>query len=272
MKLCISTLACPKWSLQQMIDAAVANGIAGIDFRGIQQQIDTTLADDFATHLDQTISRLSAAGLSIPSFNSSVTLVTPAAQRWQQMLEEAHRTAELSRKTKTPFVRVFGGGIPKEISREEALMMGQRHLRQVVKICKPAGLIPLLETHDDWRAAQSVLEMIHEFSPDEVGVVWDIEHTVRVGETPGDTARALQRYIRHVHIKDGVYNGTHRTGKLLGEGTLPLTDFIRSLKAIGYSGWVCLETERRWLEECPDPEQSVPQFAQFMRQVDQIAQ
>ena len=53
---------------------------------------------------------------------------------------------------------------------------------------------------------------------------------------------------------------------LLGEGQLPLLQCLQALVRIGYDGWFCLETEKRWHAEAPDPEQSIPQFAQFMKQ------
>lgn len=269
MKLCFSTLACPAWSLDQMIDVCKSSQIGGIDFRGIQNQIDTTLSADFTTQLDQTLASLKQNNIVIPCFNSSITLVTPAVDRWQQMLEEAQRTAELSKKTGTRFMRVFGGGIPKEMTRDEAINLGTRHLRQLVKICKSAGLKPLVETHDDWRTSQDMLTLVHSFSPEEVGVLWDIEHTVRVGETPGDTVNSLKRYLAHVHVKDAKLAGEERLNLLLGAGNLPLADAINALKSIGYSGWYSLETEKRWMENAPGPEQSLPQFAEFMRAADE---
>jgi len=269
MKLCFSTLACPAWDVRQMIDLCVSHRIGGIDFRGIQTQIDTTIAAEFTKELDSTIASLQHNNIALPCFNSSVTLVTPAPLRWQQMLEEAQRTAALSEKTGTRMMRIFGGGIPKEISREEALNLGQRHLRQLVKICKPAGLRPVVETHDDWRSSQHMLELVHEFSPDEVGVLWDIEHTIRVGEAPGDTVQSLARYLQHVHVKDAKLSQEPRVNVLLGEGDLPIRECIQALKAIRYEGWFSLETEKRWRENAPEPEISIPQFAEYMRATDE---
>jgi len=86
MKLCISTLACPGWDLQQIIDVCAANQIAGVDFRGLQNEIDVTKLPAFTGDgLDETLSRLRSRGIEIPCMNSGVALEAPA-ERWNDML------------------------------------------------------------------------------------------------------------------------------------------------------------------------------------------
>lgn len=266
MKLTISTLACPDWTLPQIAETCAAVGVGGIDTRGLGSEIDVTRAPEFSSELDVTLEILRRYDLRLPCFNTSVTLVSPTAQRWQEMLDEAHRHATLAAKTGTPFIRIFGGGFPKGLTRDEALSMAQRHLRQVVKICRPNGVTPLVETHDVWATSHAARELVHELGPDEIGVLWDIEHTARAGEAPGDTAEALAPYIRHVHFKDSVRQNGQSVPKLLGEGDLPLADFVRALKAMKYDGWICLETERRWQPElAPPPEVNIPHFARVAK-------
>jgi sugar phosphate isomerase/epimerase len=265
MKLTISTLACPDWTLAQILEACAAAGVGGVDFRGLGPEIDVTRLREFTLDLPLTLAEFRARGVAMPCFNTSVTLMVPSAQRWQEMLDEAHRYAQLAQRTGTPFMRIFGGAIPKGMSREEALGIAGRHLRQISKICKAHGTQPVLETHDAWSTSRAVRELLHEFAPDEAGVLWDVEHTCRAGEAPGETLEALGRYVRHVHVKDSVREGGKYIPKLLGEGELPLGDVMRALKRAGYDGWICLETERRWHpDDAPAPEVSVPHFARFM--------
>lgn len=263
MKLAISTLSCPAWDLDQIIDRCAAAGINGIDFRGIATEIDITQMPAFNAELPATLEKLRLRNLAMPCLNTSITLVTPATERWQMMLDEAARYASLAHKTATPFLRVFGGAVPKEMTRDEARSLAQRHARQLVKICRPHHCQILLEVHDAWSTSQGAMELVHEFVPDEFGILWDIEHSCRQGEAPLDTAKGLAKYIRHVHWKDHTLGEKH-VGTLIGEGVLPLKKCVAALKAISYDAWITLETEKRWQPGCPEPEESIPQFAQWM--------
>jgi len=265
MKLCFSTLTCPAWGLRQIVDAAVASGFAGIDFRGIGEEIDVTKLPEFNKDLPSTLALLRDHGLQIPCFNTSVTLISPAPERWQMMLDECFRYARLANRTQTPSLRVFGGAIPKGMTPEEARSMAQRRLRQLVKICRPMNCQPLVETHDDWSTTDAILGLLHEFDPADAAVLWDVEHPFRHGERPMDTALALRRFIRHVHFKDSVWPEGKMLPRLIGEGDLPLAEANEALRAIHYDGWICLETEKRWHpQDAPDPEASLPQFARYM--------
>ncbi len=266
MKLCFSTLACPNWSLPQVVGAAAAYGIHGFDPRGIGAEIDITKLDGFDAELDSTLELLKEHGLVMPCLNTSITLVTPAAERWSMMLGECQRYAHLAGRTGSKYLRIFGGALLKGISHEQALLMAQRHLRQLVHICRPNDCQVILETHDEWAGSAAIMELVSTFPANEVGVLWDVEHPYRRGERPELTAQAIKSHLRHVHFKDSAVVEGKSLPRLLGKGDLPLKRFISALKGVGYDGWICLETEKRWHpQDAPEPEQSLPQFVRFMK-------
>lgn len=268
MNLCISTLACPAWTLDQIIDGCVQAGIQGIDFRGIGDELDLTKLPEFNQHLDQTLARLRENRLDMPCLNTSIKLIEPDSQQWNAFLDECHRYAQLAGRCGTMYLRIFGGSIPQGMTRDEARVLGQRHLRQLSKICRPHGCKPVLETHDAWRTSDEVLELLHAFIPEDAGVLWDIEHPFNAGEPVKQTVERLRPYICHVHIKDRVITDDGRLNTLLGEGDLPIVECVQSLRETGYDGWWSLETEKRWMKQAPPPEQSVPQFATYMRSIE----
>jgi sugar phosphate isomerase/epimerase len=265
MKLSISTLACPAWTFQQIVDGAAAAGVAGIDFRGIASEIDITKLPQFNADLPETLRVLGEKNLRMPCLNLSTTLVTPDAKRWSDFIEETTRAARLSQQTQTKFLRVFGGMVPKEMTRAQGRSLAHEHLKQVCDIAAAHGAMILLESHDDWSTSEQVLELLGDLPPDRVGVLWDFEHSVRRGETCAATADALSDYLRHVHVKDSLAVDGRNTPTLLGVGDMPIDEAIAALKAINYAGWYTLETEKRWRSDAPEPEVSIPQFVDYMR-------
>jgi sugar phosphate isomerase/epimerase len=268
MKLCFSTLACPEWNLDQILRCARDHQL-GVDFRGVGTEIDITRMREFNDDLSTTLELFRKNNVPIPCLNTSVTLISPP-DRWNAMLDECQRTALLAKKTDTHLMRIFGGAVPKEIDRTEARSMAHRHLRQLVKIAQPLGVQVLIETHDQWTVAAEVLPLIDGFEPHEVGALWDIEHPHRRGEPPEQTVRKLAERIRHVHVKDSFppAPGERKARPTLrGAGEVPIVDCVKQLRAIKYDGWYCLEAEKRWIASAPEPEESIPQFARYMREL-----
>lgn len=264
-RLSFSTLACPNWSLPQIVGAAAAHGLQGIDLRGLGPEIDVTKIDLFDAEIRSTQDLLREHGVEVPCINTSIALVTTAPERWEMMLDECQRSARLAGRLGTPFLRIFGGAAPRGMTRAEAVSLARRRLGQLAKMCAVHHCQVLLETHDDWATSGEVRELLSDFAPGQIGVLWDIEHPYRRGEHPSDTA-ALGEYIRHVHIKDSVREKGSSVPCLLGEGELPLEDVMRALGKMNYQGWVCLETEKRWHPQAaPEPEESLPQFVGWMK-------
>ena len=73
MKLCFSTLACPTWDLRTIIDTAAANGIEGVDFRGLGSEIDVTKLPAFNAELGATLAFMRERNVAMPALNTSVT-------------------------------------------------------------------------------------------------------------------------------------------------------------------------------------------------------
>src|SRR3954469_6490641 len=72
MKLSISTLVCPTWSWPQIVGAAAAHGIRGIDLRGMGHEIDVSKLAIFDAELDGSLELLHRHGLEMPCLNTSI--------------------------------------------------------------------------------------------------------------------------------------------------------------------------------------------------------
>jgi sugar phosphate isomerase/epimerase len=266
MRLSVSTLACPNWSFPQVVGAAAAHGFAGIDPRGVGPEIDITRLALFGDEIESTLELLRGHGLSLPCLNTSVVLVSTEPDSWDDMLDECRRYAALAERVGAGFLRVFGGAVPRGLNRDEAATVARRHLAQLHKLCAARSCQVLLETHDDWATGDRAMELLARFTPEEVGALWDVDHSCRAGESPRATAATLGPYLRHVHFKDSVRENGKSVPRLIGHGDLPVEQAVSALRSIGYDAWICLETEKRWHpERAPEPEESLPQFVGWMR-------
>jgi sugar phosphate isomerase/epimerase len=88
-------------------------------------------------------------------------------------------------------------------------------------------------------AAAKVLELAERIGSPAFGCYFDPANLVVAGLDPTAEALALGRLIRRVHLKDA----RERRGDChIGEGRVDFEGCARALDAIGYDGWLVLET------------------------------
>src|SRR5262249_60890169 len=91
---------------------------------------------------------------------------------------------ELAAGWSAPRVRVFCANPPDGISNEDVVAKAARILEQTALVAERLGVRIGLETHDAFSAASAVARVLDRVRSPEVGVVWDVLHTHRMGETP----------------------------------------------------------------------------------------
>ena len=271
MKIGFTTLGCPDWDLDTICARAREYGYEGVDFRGLKEDVDVTLRPEFTTEFEKTKEKLSAFGLQA-GINSSLKICDEALL--EQNLEEAKRTVPIVAELDIPAIRVFGGGDADGHSREELAAVAARTMEAVLDIEGADQLQWVFETHDHWISSNDCKILLNRIPHPAFGFVWDVGHTSRVGaESPEETLEILGNRVKHVHLKDAVYDPDHpqamkRDGwryVLPGTGELPLAEAIALLREMNYDGWVIFENEKRWHPELPEPEEAFPRFVEWIR-------
>lgn len=174
-----------------------------------------------------------------------------------------------------PAVRVFPGGptkpapydrVPQLLQpRAEVDARMMRRLTAVADYAADRGVTPCLETHDSHPTGRMVAEVLAQVQG-RVGVVWDLMHPWRVGESLTDTWAALCPWAQvagsSVQVKDAALPGS-MVPIPLGSGTLPLDELARLLIANDYSGPITLEWERAWHPEAEPLEVALRSFRRW---------
>ncbi|MDI9583857.1 MAG: sugar phosphate isomerase/epimerase family protein [Acidobacteriota bacterium] len=261
MKPCFSTLGCPGWSVERVLQAIGEWGYEGIELRGLENEMHLPDSPHLAPG-STFLTRLAESGCDLVVLGSSASFArTDAAEK------ECEAYVRLAAATGAPIVRVFGGGLPEDASRQHAVELLAPSLRRMCDLAGAMGVTIGLETHDAWCRGDECALILDAVDHPALGIVWDAHHSIRHGETPDQTLRAVGDRIIHVHLKDGFWQDGKARYTLFGEGDLPLRQVLQCLKNAGYKGYLSLEWEKKWHPELQGPEVAFPQYASKLKEM-----
>jgi sugar phosphate isomerase/epimerase len=159
---------------------------------------------------------------------------------------------------------VFGDRIQPGANREQTVTLISDSLNMLVENLRGSELEVWLETHGDFASAADV-EAVLSACP-VVQIIWDPACAIiERGERPLESGLALQRWIRHAHIKDLSNENGSWTPVLTGDGTIPLSEIRTVFETIGYTGYLSFEWEKKWHPSIEAAEIAVPHFANWFR-------
>lgn len=263
MLLSFTTLGCPDWNLETVVDRAASYGFDAVDFRGLAGEMEIWKLPDFSTDAADNANRIADAGIAVSCFSSSVQLANP--DRADANRSEIAAYGKLCETFGTKHIRAFGGGIG-DTDRAVAVERTAAHLTELAAIAADHGARILIETHDAWTACADVAAVMSRVGDVAAGVLWDVHHPYRtMGEQPEDTLAALSQWIENTHWKDSAGTTDDFTYCAMGEGDLPLPHIAKLLREHGYDGYATFEWEKKWHPSLAEPEVAFPQYVDYMR-------
>jgi sugar phosphate isomerase/epimerase len=272
MKLSFSTLACPDWSMPQIIATASSAGYEGIELRFVEGEDSLWKLPVFrGAALVSTKQALADHGLAISCLDTSCRFDSPDAADRQRWVSEGGKMSDLAAELDAPGLRVFGDTIRPEAGRDSTRGWIADSICQLAEIAAPKEVEVWLETHGDFASARDTSEILALIAHTNTGVVWDpINSYVATRERPADGSATLAAAIRHVHVKDIRRNepkGDPESWEyvLTGEGDFPLQELLGVLKKREYNGFLSFEWEKKWHPELADAEIALPHFVEWFR-------
>lgn len=266
MKFAFSTLGCPDWPIEKVVETARTLRYDAVEIRGIKRVLDLSKAPEFSPErINATKKLFKDSGISVISIDASASFCWQEKTKQEEAFEEAVRHIDIAEKMGAPFIRVFGGNIPEGEAVEKWARTVADYLKRLGKEAAKKGIVVAIETHDSWRRASELMPVVKMAHSDNVKVLWDLAHPFTAGETMAETAQQLDGYVAHVHIKD--HSADHKL-VMLGKGIVPLDEAFSELKRMRYNGYVSLEWEKMWMPDIEDPEVAFPQAIEYMRKLD----
>jgi glucosamine-6-phosphate deaminase len=271
MKISFSTLGCPEWSLERILDAAGRMGYDGVELRFVDG--DDALWDRpelTGAGLRETLGRLRDGALAISCVDTRSFFHDPPGAARDRALDEAARSLELAARLGAAGIRVFGDRVQPGQDKDGTVALVAEALERLGEIARPLGVEVWLESHGDFARAGDTAAILDRVAPGSpVGVVWDPANAFERGEAPDEGHRVLGARVRHVHVKDTVHPaadapaGTHWAPVLPGRGVFGPERVLSVLRAAGYDRWVSFEWEKKWHPAIEEPEVALPHFIRW---------
>ena len=243
------------WS--ELCETALENGFRGIEIYDAYKDRSLTGAGGpfHKYNIAKTLRDLRDKGLSVPLFDSSCNIGCgdPSA------IENARFLISLAGAMRTEYVAVR--------SDASSVADAKADIDALIPDAEAAGVVILIKSNGLFSDTAKLRALLDEYASDTLGVLWDIHHPYRdCGETPNDTITNLGAYVKHVHLRDSDDSGAYR---LVGEGTLPIEDFMRALYSVDYDGFISLEWKIDWMEDIPYYDVILPHFVNYMNRFGQ---
>ncbi|MBP7482947.1 MAG: sugar phosphate isomerase/epimerase [Lacunisphaera sp.] len=239
----ISTLGCPEYSLEQVLDLAKRHRLDAVEIRALSNTIDVpaVLAAAYGTPA-VLAERMQSAPAPIVSLDTSLKL----ADNRQADRDDFLKFVPWAEACGVPWLRAFDGGKNADAATHQAMADTVAWWRaERKKHGWKADL--MIETHDALFTAASIKQFLA-LAPG-TAILWDSQHTWRNGsEAPLDTWRAIKSHVVHIHVKDSISqpSAKHPFSYVLpGEGEFAMPP-LRAALAAEFTGCVSLEWEKLW--------------------------
>jgi len=270
-KYAFSTLACPSWTIAQVVDAALHMGYEAIELRLLDGEIIDPVAD--REKVKRAVSLCRTHGLEVCALDTSCRFNFSDPEERKQQVATLLNWIRLAQEVQVPRLRVFGG---QESGRNGSTPSGDEEnawvaasLRSAAPEAEQASVTIMLETHDAFSSARRVATVLQAVHSPSVAALWDSHHPYRVGETVEEVIKVLGPYIALVHVKDArrVPGESAWQLVLMGEGEVPVREQLKVLEQYGYNGYVSVEWEKKWHPEIAEPEVALPQHIAWLKSV-----
>jgi sugar phosphate isomerase/epimerase len=252
MDFAFSTNAFKKFSLSEAINVLSEIGYSGIEILcDVPHAYPKTQSDPEISEIKQLLSKLKISVSNLNAFtlfaigdtyHPSWIEEDPTLRKLR--IDHTIDCIKLARKLGSNNISTEPGGpiANNELSRVELLKVFEDGINQVLKTAEEESVTVLVEPEPGLliENSEQFVGFIKNFDTDLIGLNLDIGHFFCVGEDPSQVIHKLSEYIHHVHLEDISADRQHNH-LILGEGAIEIGSALRSLKDIGYDGYVTVE-------------------------------
>jgi sugar phosphate isomerase/epimerase len=257
MKFAFSTVACPKWDLDTILARAKEWAYDGIELRGFLNESVLTASNPFLSDPIKIRGEFAAAGLSICCLASSIAMAQQK-KKDAALANDLRMFIDTARELGCPLVKIFDTHVRPGYSRASTGLLFGDWLMPMADYAADRDIVIVIENALSFRSSKELWSIVDRLNHPSVAVCWDIFNAALIGEPPSVSVPTLNNRIQYTQVKDAKLGTLGATYCKLGEGDVPVRNFLTRLRGIGYEGWVTVEWEKAWLPNIAEPEEILP--------------
>ncbi len=268
-KVGFSTLTCPGWDVQTIIQQAVELGCDGVEFRGLRGELHLPLASELAGQPERTRQLFESAKVEIACLASSSTL---AAKNKAALADERAKIVEyieMAGRLGCPFVRIFAGEVQRWPDNYHACLgrIAQELIR-LVPVATKNRVSLLIENSGDFPSSDAIWFLVDAVGHPSVRACWNQCYGLTALERATLSLPRLGQKLSVVHVADADVDehGVLLGYKPLGQGSAEVARQIEILRGLAFNGYVMCEWPKMWDDSLPGPEIALPQAVKFLRE------
>ena len=262
-----STLACPDWPVEKVLEKAVDFGYESIEWRGgTEGHIPPKMPNRDVAGLRRMSENAGLTPLSITTYTS---FVSPLLQERMSNVDALRRYADLAAELGASFVRAFLGELPANTSPDiQIYEYICECLSEASVYAATVGVKIAVEPHDNFTRSATI-SPIFDRTPNDTNLrfIWDVGNTFAAGEEPAEGFSLLKDRLAYVQVKDGKKNGSSWQLCMLGNGDVPIRKAFELLSDNNYDGAISVEWEYAWHPKLDPPEIALPAALQTVRKL-----
>jgi sugar phosphate isomerase/epimerase len=252
MEFAFSTNAFKKYTLKETI-----NCLSEIGYRGIEILCDVphaypkTLSDAECVEIKQLLSDLKIGISNLNAFTLFAigdthhpSWIENDSKLRKLRIDHTIDCIKLARKLGANNISTEPGGPSQNygLSINEQFKIFENGIREVLPIAENEKVNVLIEPEPGLliEKSEQFIQFIRNFDSEYIGLNFDVGHFFCVGEDPSILIPQLSDYIKHVHLEDIAVDRAHNH-LMLGKGAINIASVIKSLKDIGYEGFITIE-------------------------------
>jgi len=256
-------------TLFQWIDMAADLPVDGLEL------YDGTLASFDDAYLEKVREAHARHNLEIPMLCCSADFTQPCPADRRKEVEHEKQMVDVTARLGGKFCRVLSGQRRPDVSREQGVRWVVECIKEVLEYSATKGIVLAMEnhykdnfwTHPEFAQKQEVfLEIVNQIDSSWFGVQYDPSNAILAGEDPLDLLEKVKHRVVTMHASDRHLKPGHTIEELrsaedslgyaailthgeVGKGMNNYPQIFRTLRDVGFDGWVSIEDGLSGIEE-----------------------